>query len=592
MPDAAGRPVGESEGPGDKRRGSDPLQDTAPWVPEDDPILRELRAWRKDLSSDPGASSADGTGVRDGYADPAQRAVGSWPHQGTDERVADDADARRTASPTGPDVSQQSFEGPAPIRRFGRRADSESERSGSRTPAAGDDATRSHRLPEGPRFAAHQAPRGPRHAAWDVMAPPSAADAPAADSSGEARELADAERQDADILDTEIPGAVDAPSGSPVTEDERRLSAASTVAFTSITPKDLEPEPGAEPAIVASHLRKQFGDFVAVDDVSFRVPKGTIVALLGPNGAGKTTTVNMLCTLLPPDSGSAVVAGHDVVKSASSVRTSIMLTGQFAALDESLTGRENLILFGRLLGLSKKKASARADELLDEFSLAEAAGKRVGQYSGGMRRRIDIACGLVTSPEVVFLDEPTTGLDPRSRQDVWNLVDRLRDDGVTILLTTQYLEEADVLSDNIVVIDSGRVIAEGTSSELKAATGAAYCEVTPAHPAYLPRLRARLRDLIGDEAADDTSLDVATVSVPAPNGPETLAEVMRRTEAAKIPLADIALRRPSLDEVFLSLTEKPKSDGGLKLSGSAGEEDVTSSGRREAASVPMGDGEQ
>lgn len=341
---------------------------------------------------------------------------------------------------------------------------------------------------------------------------------------------------------------------------ELRLANERTVAFPSIDPTALDVARDVPNAIVATNLKKTFGDFTAVHDVSFEVPKGTIVAILGPNGAGKTTTVNMLCTLLAPDGGSATVAGHDVVDDPSGVRSSIMLTGQFAALDESLTGRENLILFGRLLGLPKKKAQVRADELLEEFSLTEASGRRVGQYSGGMRRRIDIACGLVTAPEVVFLDEPTTGLDPRSRQDVWTLVEQLRDSGVTILLTTQYLEEADMLSDNIVVIDKGRVIAEGTSDELKAETGAAYCEVTPAHPAYLPRLRARLRDLIGPTDVDDSDLDERTVSVPAPNGPETLAEVMRRTEAAKIPLADIALRRPSLDEVFLALTAKSGDD--------------------------------
>ncbi|MGO3326347.1 ATP-binding cassette domain-containing protein [Gordonia sp. (in: high G+C Gram-positive bacteria)] len=456
-------------------------------------------------------------------------------------------------------------------RRFGRwRGDSDDRRSAPEALNSTGTATSSHRLPQNARYAATQAPRGPRHAAWDVMAP-----APAPEAPVEPDDLAPAEAPDeAEQL---VPF---------VSEHEQRLAAASTVAFAAVSQTDLEPEDGAGPAIVASHLHKSFGDFVAVDDVSFRVPKGTIVALLGPNGAGKTTTVNMLCTLLAPDKGSAVVAGHDVVENPAGVRTSIMLTGQFAALDESLTGRENLILFGRLLGLPKKKAAARADELLEDFSLVEAAGKRVGQYSGGMRRRIDIACGLVTSPEVVFLDEPTTGLDPRSRQDVWNLVDKLRDDGVTILLTTQYLEEADVLSDNIVVIDAGRVIAEGTSSELKAATGAAYCEVTPAHPAYLPRLRARLRDLIGDEAAADTSLDVSTVSVPAPNGPETLAEVMRRTEAAKIPLADIALRRPSLDEVFLSLTEKPKDDTGLTLF----DRDGDSLADHIKSTLPAGDG--
>ncbi|MDL9937932.1 ATP-binding cassette domain-containing protein [Gordonia sp. ABSL1-1] len=328
------------------------------------------------------------------------------------------------------------------------------------------------------------------------------------------------------------------------------------------------PQPGVETvvesgpatpalAIEVRNLQKRFKDTVAVEDVSFTVQPGSIVALLGPNGAGKTTTVNMLCTLLKPDGGTATVNGHDIDTQAAAVRKSIMLTGQFAALDEALTGRENLILFGRLLGLSKSAAQTRADELLDAFSLVDAGAKRVGQYSGGMRRRIDIACGLLTAPKVVFLDEPTTGLDPRSRQEVWTLVEKLRDSGVTILLTTQYLEEADVLSDNIVVIDKGRVIAEGTSDQLKASAGSAYCEVTPAHAADVPRLREALADLIAADQARPT--DDHVVAVPAPDGPETLVEVIRRTAEAGIALSDVAMRRPSLDEVFLALTD-PRRD--------------------------------
>lgn len=317
-----------------------------------------------------------------------------------------------------------------------------------------------------------------------------------------------------------------------------------------------EPAVLPAPAIEAKNLHKRFKDMVAVEDVSFTVPSGSIVALLGPNGAGKTTTVNMLCTLLKPDGGTATVNGYHVEVDAAAVRKSIMLTGQFAALDESLTGRENLILFGRLLGLDKPAARARADELLDVFALTDVRTKRVREYSGGMRRRIDIACGLVTSPKIVFLDEPTTGLDPRSRQEVWTLVEKLRDSGVTILLTTQYLEEADVLSDNIVVIDKGRVIAEGTSDELKASTGSACCEITPTDPADLVTLRTILADLIGDHSQEETDHFVA---VPAPGGPETLVEVIHRTSAAGIALSDVAMRRPTLDEVFLTLTD-PRRD--------------------------------
>ncbi len=318
----------------------------------------------------------------------------------------------------------------------------------------------------------------------------------------------------------------------------------------------------APPAIEVRHLHKKFSDMVAVADVSFDVPAGSIVALLGPNGAGKTTTVNMLCTLLRPDGGSASVAGHDVASQPAAVRRSIMLTGQFAALDESLSGRENLVLFGRLLGLSKPAAKARADELLEMFSLTAAAKKRVGQYSGGMRRRIDIACGLLTSPKVVFLDEPTTGLDPRSRSDVWELVEQLRDSGVSVLLTTQYLEEADMLADRIVVIDKGTVIAQGTADELKAATGAAYCEVTPARPADAPRLREVLSDLI--DAEDDGESPV--VAIPAPDGPEILVEVIGRVKDAGITLSDITMRRPSLDEVFLALTDPTRDEDRREVS--------------------------
>ncbi|ASR04568.1 Doxorubicin resistance ATP-binding protein DrrA [Gordonia rubripertincta] len=339
----------------------------------------------------------------------------------------------------------------------------------------------------------------------------------------------------------------------PGVDDPRRQEGAVQKNPATGDVSDVEPVTSARPlAIEVNNLQKSFKDTLAVKDVSFSVPAGSIVALLGPNGAGKTTTVNMLCTLLKPDGGSATVNGHDVVADSAAVRRSIMLTGQFAALDESLTGRENLVLFGRLLGLSKSAAKARATELLATFGLTDAAGKRVGQYSGGMRRRIDIACGLVTSPKVVFLDEPTTGLDPRSRLEVWSLVGRLRDEGVTILLTTQYLEEADVLSDNIVVIDKGRVIAQGTADELKEATGAAYCEVTPAHAADLPRLLEVLSDLISDASAHT---DDHAVSVPAPRGTETLVEVIRRTTEAGIQLSDVAMRRPSLDEVFLALTD-------------------------------------
>ncbi|MCX5043517.1 ATP-binding cassette domain-containing protein [Aldersonia sp. NBC_00410] len=303
-------------------------------------------------------------------------------------------------------------------------------------------------------------------------------------------------------------------------------------------------------AIVVEGLQKSFGDHVALRGVDFTVPRGTVLGLLGPNGAGKTTTVSILATLRKPDAGRALVAGHDVVGDAAAVRRSIMLTGQYAALDEMLTGRENLELFGRLLGLSRSDATARATELLAQFELTDDGGRRVGAYSGGMRRRIDIACGLVVRPEVVFLDEPTTGLDPRSRQQVWSLVSELKADGITTLLTTQYLEEADVLSDNIVVIDHGGVVAEGTAAQLKARTGGTHCDVVPVDPRRLAEAHALLVDLEPTELVSGSD----RFSLPAARGVATLGEVMTRLDAAGIELADLALRRPSLDDVFLALT--------------------------------------
>jgi ABC-2 type transport system ATP-binding protein len=305
-----------------------------------------------------------------------------------------------------------------------------------------------------------------------------------------------------------------------------------------------------DPAIVVESVEKTFGEVKALRGISFSAPAGSVLGVLGPNGAGKTTTVSVLSTLLRPDAGRALVAGFDVVREAPQVRASIMLTGQYAALDEVLTGRENLVLFGRLLGLRPKQARQRAEELLAQFELTEAADRRVGQYSGGMRRRIDIACGLVRLPKVVFLDEPTTGLDPVSRQGVWSLVRELREQGVTILLTTQYLEEADALSDNIIVVDKGTVIAEGTADELKSRSGASYCEVVPVSAADVPAVVTALQGLGKVTVAEAKD----RVSLPAPDGAATLTEVLRRITEANIDLIDIALRRPSLDEVFIQLT--------------------------------------
>ncbi|GGK58029.1 ATP-binding cassette domain-containing protein [Nocardia camponoti] len=308
-----------------------------------------------------------------------------------------------------------------------------------------------------------------------------------------------------------------------------------------------------EPAVLVSDVRKSFGDVHALQGVSFRAEKASVLGILGPNGAGKTTTVKILSTLLRPDSGRAVVAGHDVVTDAAGVRRSIMMTGQYAALDENLSGRENLELFGRLMGLTRSAARSRADVLLEEFDLVSAGKRAVANYSGGMRRRVDIACGLVVRPEVVFLDEPTTGLDPRSRQGVWDLVTALKNQGITVLLTTQYLEEADILSDNIIVIDKGTVIAEGTADELKARTGGSFCEIVPVEVTRLPAAIAALGDLVPANVAAE-AVNADKLSIPAPDGAATLAEALRRLDAAGVELADIALRRPSLDDVFLSIT--------------------------------------
>jgi ABC-2 type transport system ATP-binding protein len=313
----------------------------------------------------------------------------------------------------------------------------------------------------------------------------------------------------------------------------------------------------SEYAIHLEDVTKQFGDKQALRGVTFSMPAGTVLGVLGPNGAGKTTTINVLSTLIRPTSGRATVAGFDVVKQAAAVRKNIGLTGQYAAIDEMLTGRENLILFGELNGLSRARAHARAEELLAAFSLTDAASRRVSTYSGGMRRRADIACGLVAAPAVVFLDEPTTGLDPRSRREVWDLVGALTGQGTSVLLTTQYLDEADALSDSIVVIDHGRVIAEGTADELKHRVGATVCQVTPVHPVDGPRIAAALADIAGAPADLTADPDTGTLSLPAPHGLATLSEVFRRVETLDIAISDIALRKPSLDEVFFELTGAP-----------------------------------
>lgn len=316
-----------------------------------------------------------------------------------------------------------------------------------------------------------------------------------------------------------------------------------------------------EPAVSAHGLVKSFGSLRAVDGIDLVVPRGMIFAILGPNGAGKTTLMRMLATLSRPDAGSATVMGHDLLAAPREIRASIAMTGQFASLDEDLTGRENLILLARLWGFRGRAAKGRADELLSAFDLSDAANKQVKAYSGGMRRRLDIAASLVITPGVLFLDEPTTGLDPKARKDVWRMIRGLADSGVTILLTTQYLEEADQLAARIAVIDHGRKIAEGTSRELKAATGSGFLHVALADPARVDEAAALLERRLGQavqRSAEGGGLSVLGSTAAAAN--EALAELI----ASGIELSDFSMGQPSLDEVFFALTGQPASDDNKK----------------------------
>ena len=307
----------------------------------------------------------------------------------------------------------------------------------------------------------------------------------------------------------------------------------------------------SSPAVVVDSLVKTFkGNVRALDGVSFEIPQGTVLGLLGPNGAGKTTTVRVLTTLLTPDSGSAHVAGVDVVARPQAARRLIGLAGQYAAVDEALTGRENLLLVGSLNHLKRADRQQRARELLDRFDLADAADRPLKTYSGGMRRRLDLAAALVARPPVLFLDEPTTGLDPRSRIDLWGIIAELVHDGTTLLLTTQYLEEADRLADAICVVDHGRVIAEGTASQLKDRLGGTMVEVD----FHDEDDAIRAMEVLQSAGDGTTHRDTAIVRVATSTGPATLTEVVRRLDAASVDFAGLQLRQPSLDDVFLSLT--------------------------------------
>ncbi|WP_055563209.1 ATP-binding cassette domain-containing protein [Streptomyces atriruber] len=305
-------------------------------------------------------------------------------------------------------------------------------------------------------------------------------------------------------------------------------------------------------AIYAEGLVKTFGDVRALDGVDLDVPEGTVLGLLGPNGAGKTTAVRCLTTLLRPDSGKAVVAGIDVLKHPNEVRRSIGLSGQFAAVDEYLTGRENLQMVGQLYQMKAKEAKARAAELLDRFNLADAADRPSKTYSGGMRRRLDLAAALVVSPPVMFMDEPTTGLDPRNRQQLWEVIQELVQGGTTLLLTTQYLEEADHLAHDICVVDHGRVIARGTSDQLKGQTGGERVEVVAHEREHIATAAEVLRGFGKGEVA--VAEHTRKLTVPVTGGAKLLAEVIRELDARGVEIDDIGLRRPTLDDVFISLT--------------------------------------
>ena len=315
-------------------------------------------------------------------------------------------------------------------------------------------------------------------------------------------------------------------------------------------------QPQEEWAVEATGLVKRFGDLQVVDGISLKVKKGSIYGFLGPNGAGKTTTIKMLATLLQPDGGNAMVMGHDLLKNPDGVRQCISLTGQFASVDEEMSGRENLILIARLVGFSRQGAKQRAVDLLRAFNLEDAADRQVKKYSGGMRRRIDIAASIVTAPDLLFLDEPTTGLDPRSRNQVWDIIRALVNSGTTVFLTTQYLEEADQLANRIGVIDHGRLIAEGTSSELKAMVGAGRLTVHLHSSDDLPTAHRVLAEITGETVEIDERSHRLIAQI---GNHSEAAAALSRLVTEGIPITDFSMGQPSLDEVFLTLTGKPAS---------------------------------
>ncbi|SDJ59936.1 ATP-binding cassette domain-containing protein [Natronorubrum texcoconense] len=318
-------------------------------------------------------------------------------------------------------------------------------------------------------------------------------------------------------------------------------------------------------AVETEGLVKHFGETKAVDGVDLTIPAGGIYGLLGPNGAGKTTVIRLLATLLRPDAGTARVFGHDVVTDADAVRSRVSMTGQFASVDEDLTGRENLVLLARLLGYSRAQAKARATELLEAFGLTEAAPRQVKTYSGGMRRRLDIAASIVVTPELLFLDEPTTGLDPRNRTQVWEIIRALVANGTTVVLTTQYLEEADQLADRIAVIDAGQIIAEGTPGDLKASIGSGILNVRvhdPDQREEASRALSRILDVPVDLEADPTALSAHVTET------DRIAHAFVELSQSGIEVTEFALGQPSLDEVFLALTDQPADENAVPEEGS------------------------
>ena len=355
-------------------------------------------------------------------------------------------------------------------------------------------------------------------------------------------------------------------------EDNGRRPRSVSGASEAMYPNETRPD-----AVIAEGLVKVYGkgenEVRALDGVDLTVPEGSVLGLLGPNGAGKTTTVRILATLLKPDAGRASVAGFDIARQSHQLRSIIGLSGQYAAVDENLTARENLTMFGRLYQLSKAEARTRADDLLEQFDLVNAADRPAKTYSGGMRRRLDLASALIGRPRVLFLDEPTTGLDPRSRLAMWDVIRESAREGMTVLLTTQYLEEADELADSIAVVDTGKIIARGTADELKAQIGGSRIEVVVADPADLYRaseLLARNRD---DECTIEEH--ARQITTPAHGGAERLVRIVRDFDDASIAIDDIGLRHPTLDDVFLTLTghhaEEPTQTNGLDGSPAASE---------------------